>query len=205
MPLLIEKMQRKTLKRAPNTALRLTYVRERKLAVPPPLSIIPRLARQVMYKCKDLAGSKIRMNSVGRSGWLSQCGFTLGSCTSKVQRHWPILGNLASQHEDLSVPQKSDSQKNRCVFKTQNTKSLPKGHRSLCRRRSPAKGVWQKSDEKKWQKRQKSDQKVTKSVPKIKKVTKLLLRTSFCGTLSRNRKNRQKIKENSLWLFWVAE
>ena len=33
-------IQRRPLKRAPNTALRLTHVRERKLAVPP-LSIIP--------------------------------------------------------------------------------------------------------------------------------------------------------------------
>ena len=35
IPFLTKKIQRKTLKRAPNTALRFTHVRERKLAVPP--------------------------------------------------------------------------------------------------------------------------------------------------------------------------
>ena len=44
---------------------------------------------------------------------------------------------------------------------------------SPCRKRSPAKGVWQR----------KSDQKVTERVPKTKKVIELLWPTSFCGTL----------------------
>ena len=54
---------------------------------------------------------------------------------------------------------------------------------SPCRKRSPAKGVWQKSDEKSDRSVRKSDRKVTKSVPKRKKVIELLLPTSFCGTL----------------------
>ena len=55
---------------------------------------------------------------------------------------------------------------------------------SPCRKRSPAKGVRQKSDEKSDRGVRKSDRKVTKSVPKTKKVIELLLPHSFCGTLS---------------------
>ena len=65
---------------------------------------------------------------------------------------------------------------------------LWRGHRtrrSPCRKRSPAKGVWQKSDEKSDRSVRKSDRKVTGSVPKTKKVIELLLPTSFCGTLRR--------------------
>ena len=51
------------------------------------------------------------------------------------------------------------------------------------RKRSPAKGVWQKSDEKSDRSIRKSDRKVTESVPKTKKVIELLLPHSFCGTL----------------------
>ena len=40
---------------------------------------------------------------------------------------------------------------------------------SPCRKRSPAKGVWQKSDEKSDKSVRKSDRKVTESVPKTKK------------------------------------
>ena len=54
---------------------------------------------------------------------------------------------------------------------------------SPCRKRSPAKGVRQKSDEKSDRSIRKSDRKVTKSVPKTKKVIELLLPHSFCGTL----------------------
>ena len=54
---------------------------------------------------------------------------------------------------------------------------------SPCRERSPAKGVWQKSDEKS----DRSVRKVTKKWPKEsrkqKKVIEFLLPTSFCGTL----------------------
>ena len=49
---------------------------------------------------------------------------------------------------------------------------------SPCRKRSPAKGVWQKSDEKSDRSIRKSDRKVTKSVPKTKKK----LSNSFCRT-----------------------
>ena len=55
---------------------------------------------------------------------------------------------------------------------------------SPCRKRSPAKGVWQKSDEKSDKSVRKSDRKVTESVPKTKKVIELLLPHSFCGTLT---------------------
>ena len=55
---------------------------------------------------------------------------------------------------------------------------------SPCRKRSPAKGVWQKSDAKSDRSVRKSDRKVTESVPKTKKVIELLLPTSFCGTLN---------------------
>ena len=50
-------------------------------------------------------------------------------------------------------------------------------------KRSPAKGVWPKSDEESDRSIRKSDQKVTERVPKTKKVIKLLLPTSLCGTL----------------------
>ena len=50
--------------------------------------------------------------------------------------------------------------------------------RSPCRKRSPAKGVWQKSDEKSDKSVRKSDRKVTESVPKTKKSD----RNSFCRT-----------------------
>ena len=51
------------------------------------------------------------------------------------------------------------------------------------RKRSPAKGLWQKSGEKSDRSVKKSDQKVTERVPKTKKVIELHLLTSFCGTL----------------------
>ena len=52
---------------------------------------------------------------------------------------------------------------------------------SPCRKRSPAKGVWQKSDEKSDRSIRKSDRKVTKSVPKTKKSD----RTPFAALLLR--------------------
>ena len=52
---------------------------------------------------------------------------------------------------------------------------------SPCRKRSPAKGVWQKSDEKSGRSIRESDRKVAESVPKTKKVIELLLPHSFCG------------------------
>ena len=58
------------------------------------------------------------------------------------------------------------------------------GNFSPCRKRSPAKGVWQKSDEISDRSIRKSDQEVTEIVPKRKKVIELLLPTSFCGTLN---------------------
>ena len=58
--------------------------------------------------------------------------------------------------------------------------SRPKLKSSPCRKRSPAKGVCQKRDEKSDRSVRKSDQKVTKRVPKTKKVIELLLPTSFC-------------------------
>ena len=54
---------------------------------------------------------------------------------------------------------------------------------SPCRKRSPAKGVWQKSEEKSDRSIRKSDRKVTESIPTTKKVIELLLPHSFCGTL----------------------
>ena len=55
---------------------------------------------------------------------------------------------------------------------------------SPCRKRSPAKGVWRKSDETSDRSIRKIDQKVTERVPPPpKKVIELLLPTSFCGTL----------------------
>ena len=56
-------------------------------------------------------------------------------------------------------------------------------HPSPCHKRSPAKGVWQKSDEKSDRSIRKSDQKVTERVRK-QKAMELLLPTSFCGTLN---------------------
>ena len=53
---------------------------------------------------------------------------------------------------------------------------------SPCRKRSPAKGVWQKSDEKSDRSVRKSDRKVTESVPKTKKSD----RTPFAALLLRH-------------------
>ena len=53
---------------------------------------------------------------------------------------------------------------------------------SPCRKRSPAKGVWQKSDEKSDKNVRKSDRKVTESVPKTKKND----RTPFAALLLRH-------------------
>ena len=53
---------------------------------------------------------------------------------------------------------------------------------SPCRKRSPAKGVWQKSDEKSDKSVRKSDRKVTESVPKTKKSD----RTPFAALLLRH-------------------
>ena len=67
----------------------------------------------------------------------------------------------------------------------QNEISPPPKKRSPCRKRSPAKGVWQKSDGKSDRSVRKSDRKVTESVPKTEKVIELLLPHSFCVTLKR--------------------
>ena len=53
---------------------------------------------------------------------------------------------------------------------------------SPCRKRSPAKGVWQKGDEKSHKSVRKSDRKVTESVPKTKKSD----RTPFAAVLLRH-------------------
>ena len=72
--------------------------------------------------------------------------------------------------------------------------------KSPCRKRSPAKGVWQKSDDKS----DRSIEKVTKKRPKEsrkrkRKVIKLLLPTSFCGTL---RKNQNLAKQRLVILLF---
>ena len=55
---------------------------------------------------------------------------------------------------------------------------------SPCRKRSPAKGVWQKSDEKSDKSVRKSDQKVTESVPKTKKSDRTPFADLLSGTLN---------------------
>ena len=57
---------------------------------------------------------------------------------------------------------------------------------SPCRKRSPAKGVWQKSDEKSDRSIRKSDRKVTESVPKTEKSD----RTPFAALLLRHPDSR---------------
>ena len=67
--------------------------------------------------------------------------------------------------------------------------------KSPCRKRSPAKGVWQKSDEKSDRSIRKSDRKVTESVPKTKKSD----RTPFAALLLRH---PEKISSFCTFLLW---
>ena len=59
---------------------------------------------------------------------------------------------------------------------------------SPCRKRSPAKGVWQKGDEKSDRNIRKSDQKVTERVPETKKSD----RTPFADLLLRHPEGKKK-------------
>ena len=73
---------------------------------------------------------------------------------------------------------------------------------SPCRKRSPAKGVWQKSDEKSDRSIRKSDRKVTESIPKTKKSDRtpfaaLLLRTLTISRKSGRKKFHEKSSTNS--------
>ena len=87
--------------------------------------------------------------------------------------------------------------------KREGKKKKQESQNSPCRKRSPAKGVWQKSDEKSDRSIRKSDRKVTESVPKTKKSD----RTPFDALLKtpppkKNKRSHKANRTQSRGVIW---
>ena len=106
-------------------------------------------------------------------------------------RNFSLLKDMGATEEDLSVDMAALVLIGFCIYHRQWFCLRPEEFfqmifgssvRSPCRKRSPAKGVWQKVTKKVTE----ASEEVTERAPKNeKKVIELLLPTTFCGTLIR--------------------